>query len=194
MYSIINKGDKVKYPLGTKKINKNIYYGKRGMGLEEDINSSNNYYLINNIAVVHKKPTPVQVTKVLYPEVIIKEAYFKTPSTTDYNGIYKGRYIDFEAKETKTNFFPIKNIHNHQIKHLQNIEKHGGISFIIIRFTNLNETYYLETNKLLKFIETETRKSIPIEYFKQNAYLIKDKINPLVDYIEIIEKNILKGK
>ena len=184
----------MKYPLGTKQTNKNINFGKRGMGLEDDINSSNNYYLVHNIAVVHKKPTPVQVTKVIYPEKVIKEAYFKTPSTTDYNGIYKGYYIDFEAKETKTNFFPLKNIHNHQIKHLEDIEKHSGISFIIIRFTNLNETYYLETKQLLNFIKNETRKSIPIEYFKQNAYIIKDKINPLVDYIEIIEKYILKGK
>lgn len=182
----------MKYPLGTKSSNKNINYSNRGMSLEEDINSSNTYYLVNDIAVVHKKPTPIQVTKVTYPESIIKEGFFKTPSTTDYNGLYKGKYIDFEAKETKTSSFPIKNIHPHQIKHLQSIDKHGGISFIIIRFTNLNETYYLETKNLINFIENETRKSIPIDYFKKNAHLIKNKYNPLVDYIEVIN-DILKG-
>ena len=33
------------------------------MTLESDINSSNNYYLENDIAIIHKKPTPTKVIK-----------------------------------------------------------------------------------------------------------------------------------
>ena len=94
------------YPNKKKIINENyIYYGKRGMNLEDDINSSNKYYLDNDIAVIYKKPTPIKVVKVDYNKRIntkITEAYYEIPSTTDYNGIYKGKYIDFEAKETKS--------------------------------------------------------------------------------------------
>ena len=83
-----------------------------GMDFEEAINQSNQYYLLNKQAVVHKKPTPVQIVKVDYPKrsaAVIKEAYFRQASTTDYNGVYQGRYIDFEAKETKnTTSFPLK--------------------------------------------------------------------------------------
>ena len=50
------------YPNKKKIINENyIYYGKRGMNLEDDINSSNKYYLDNDIAVIYKKPTPIKV-------------------------------------------------------------------------------------------------------------------------------------
>ncbi|MFG6257628.1 Holliday junction resolvase RecU, partial [Staphylococcus epidermidis] len=82
----------------------NIEYGGRGMTLEKDIEQSNTFYLKSGIAVIHKKPTPVQIVNVHYPKrskAVINEAYFRTPSTTDYNGVYNGYYIDFEAKETK---------------------------------------------------------------------------------------------
>ena len=89
--------------------NKKHYTAHRGMSLEEDISLSNQYYLSHDIAVIYKKPTPIQIVKVDYPRresAKIVEAYYKTPSTTDYNGIYRGRYIDFEAKETKVKTFP----------------------------------------------------------------------------------------
>lgn len=35
-------------------------YGSRGMSLEDRINQSNQYYLSHNLAVIHKKPTPIQ--------------------------------------------------------------------------------------------------------------------------------------
>ena len=68
-------------------------YSNRGMTLEEDINQSNTYYLSTGKAVIHKKPTPVQIVNVDYPKrsaAVIKEAYFKQASTTDYNGVYNG--------------------------------------------------------------------------------------------------------
>jgi recombination protein U len=182
------------YPSGIKKNNtnkiNNINYGNRGMGLEYEINLANQYYLDNDIAVIYKKPIPITINKVDYPsriEAVIKEAYFKTPSTTDYNGIYKGKYIDFEAKETKnTTSFPLNNIHNHQIKHMEKIITHKGICFVIVRFTKLNRTYLLFARDLIDFINNETRKSIPLNYFEEKAYLIKDKLIPKIDYLEVI--------
>ena len=167
-------------------------YSNRGMGLEEDINVTNKYYLDNDIAVIYKKPTSVTIHKAEYPgphEAIIREAYFKTPSTTDYNGVYKGRYIDFEAKETKSKTsFPLSNIHDHQIKHLKSIVRHGGIGFIIVRFVLLDETYLLFERDLSEFLNKEDRKSIPYEYFKEKGYLIKIKYSPRLDYLDIIDK------
>ena len=141
------------YPSGIKKefINQKSH-SNRGMNLEWDINDTNEYYLFNDIAVIHKKPTPITINKVDYKsrrDAVIKEAHFKIPSTTDYNGIYKGKYIDFEAKETKSlTSFPLNNIHIHQIEHLKKIYNHGGIGFIIVRFSKLNKTYLLYIEEL----------------------------------------------
>ena len=173
---------------------RNVNYANRGMTLESDLGATNEYYLVNDKAVIYKKPTPITINKVNYhsrTDAIITEAHFNTPSTTDYNGVYKGKYIDFEAKETKNkSSFPISNIHIHQIEHLKKITKLGGIGFIIVRFTSLDETYYLSSDALISFIENETRKSIPIEYFKENGYLIKHKLRPLVDYLEYVDKYV----
>ncbi len=185
------------YPNGIKKDNKsstknNISHQNRGMNLESDINLSNEYYRDIDKAYIYKKPTPIKITKVDYPsrdKTVIKEAFFTIPSTTDYNGIYKGYYIDFEAKETTSKTaFALNNIHAHQIKHLDNIKRHNGISFLIVRFTTLNETYLLLTEDLLAFINDNNRKSIPLTYFKEKGYLIKDNYNPRLDYLKIIDQ------
>ena len=187
------------YPNGIKKTNNSsdsivskLSHKNRGMNLENELNITNEYYRNIDKAFIYKKPTPVKITKVDYPsrdKAIIKEAFFTIPSTTDYNGLYKGKYIDFEAKETKSSTnFTLRNIHPHQIEHLKSIEKHGGIAFIIVRFTILNETYLMPINKLETFLDNNNRKSIPIDYFREKCYLIKDNLKPTVDYLKIIDK------
>jgi len=181
----------MKYPNGIlKQYQKINNTGNRGMTLENELNETNKYYLNNDIAVIYKKPTPITVNKVDYKardNAVIKEAHFLVPSTTDYNGIYKGKYIDFEAKETKQNYLPLANIHKHQIEHLRKIVNHGGIGFIIVRFTTKNLTYCLEAKKLINFIENNERKSIPLSYFEKDGYLIKQGFRPYLDYLKFID-------
>lgn len=182
------------YPGGIKKEikNKNIIYKNRGMTLENDLNLTNKYYIENDIAYIYKKPTPIQVVHADYNKNgnrVIKEAYYSEPSTTDYNGIYKGHYIDYEAKETKnkTNF-PLANIHDHQISHIRHIVKEGGICFLIIRFTSLDKTYLLKAIDFLSFIDNFEKSSIPISYIEENGFLIKNKLLKRVDYLEIVNE------
>ena len=123
------------YPGGIKKTNNHlINYKNRGMNLEDDLNQSNHYYKEKNIAYIYKKPTPIRVSKVDFKgkSAIIKEAFYMEPSTTDYNGIYKGHYIEFDAKECKTDTFPLQNIHEHQVTFMKNF------LLLIFIFTNLN--------------------------------------------------------
>lgn len=185
------------YPNGIKKDN-NISLStiknskNRGMTLENELNETNDYYREIDKAIIYKKPTPIKITKVDYPsrdKAKIKEAFFTVPSTTDYNGLYKGYYIDYEAKETKSKTsFSLENIHPHQIKHLERIYNHQGIAFLIVRFTTLNETYLLTIENFLSFINNTDRKSIPIDYFKEKGYLIKDGYRPRIDYLNIVDQ------
>ena len=173
-----------------------INYGNRGMSLEDDINASNEFYRTIDKAVIYKKPTPITISKVDYTknkEKVIKEAYFKIPSTTDYNGIYKGKYVDFEAKETKLKYFPLSNIHSHQIEHLKKVAKHGAIAFLIVRFTNLNETYYLDIKDLTYYLENVKKSAISHDFFEEKGHLIKEKYNPRIDYLSIIDDIYFKG-
>ncbi len=181
------------YPNGIKKEFRNIKsHSNRGMDLEWDLNDTNQYYLDNDIAVIYKKPTPITINKVDYKsrkDAIIREAHFKTPSTTDDNGVYENMYIDFEAKETKSlSSFPLNNIHKHQIEHLKKISSHGGIGFIIVKFSKLEKTYLLFIDELLSFINNNKRASIPISYFDEKGYLIKEGISPRLEYLKIIKE------
>lgn len=189
----------MQYPNGIKKSFKNkVSYSNRGMDLESDLNSTNEYYRLNDIAVIYKKPTPITINKVDYKsrnDAIIREAHFKIPSTTDYNGVYKGKYIDFEAKETKNlTSFPLNNIHKHQIEHLEKIMNHGGIGFIIVKFVKLNKTFLLYIKDLLNFISSNKRVSIPLSYFEDYGYIIKEGFNPRLDYLKIIDKGVYYEK
>lgn len=183
----------MKYPNGIKKKQThNINYANRGMNLESDINSTNEYYRIIDKAIIYKKPTPLKIVDVNYKSretATITKAFFVEPSTTDYNGVYKGKYIDFEAKETKSKTsFSLNNIHPHQINHLKNIVNHDGIAFLIIRFTTLNKTFFVLAKDFINYINSNNKKSVPLSFFEGNGYIIKEKLRPLVDYLEIIDE------
>lgn len=181
-------------PIKTNHIKKNGSFSNRGMTLEEDLNVTNEYYRENNIAIIHKKPTPVQIVNVDYPKrsaAVIKEAYFKQASTTDYNGVYKGRYIDFEAKETQLHqSFPLKNFHEHQIKHISSVLQQKGICFVIIRFSASEEIFLLEGEILLSFwnrMLAGGRKSMTLDEISEHGHHISVGFHPRIDYIKIID-------
>lgn len=179
----------MKYPNNIKKsYKKEINYKNRGMDLENLINEACKYYLEHDEAVIYKKPTPIGVVDVDYKNgVVIHKAYFKEPSTLDYNGIYKGKYVEFDAKEcaSKTSF-PLSNIHLHQIKHIENIIRHGGIAFLII---SINGGYYLfKGSDLLQFIQNNDRKSIPYSLIQEIGYPLTYNYNIGIDYLKGIEE------
>ena len=185
----------MKYPNGKTFTQQSLKYdstSNRGMNLESEINESNHYYREIGRALIYKKPTPVQIVKVDYPSrnaARIVEAYYTTPSTTDYNGIYRGRPIDFEAKEThsKTSF-PFRSIHPHQIDHLKAVLAHGGIGFLIIRFCAYEETYLIDAKYFIEKYADPSRRSLPYKSVQEHGYLIPLSYLPRLNYLNIVDK------
>ncbi len=174
-----------------------IQYGKRGMRLEEEIDKSNEYFRLENIAVIHKKPTPIQIVDVDYPKrqkAVIKEAYFRKPSTTDYNGVYNGYYIDFEAKETKNKTsFPLNNIHDHQVSHMEQVLNQKGICFLLIKFSYHDSVFLLPFRKFMVYwdrYKSGGKKSITLKEIEHDGYLIPIQFKPRINYITIVDQLI----
>lgn len=197
---------RIKYPNGTSfnqgpnKKKKPIDFANRGMSFEAEINQTNQYYLDRNIAVIHKKPTPVQIVKVDYPKrsaAVIKEAYFKEASTTDYNGIYNGCYIDFEAKETKNKTsFPLSNFHEHQIIHMENCLNQKGIVFVLLFFSSNKEYFLVPSQLVISYWKNQSqngRKSIPLKDIKEHGYEIIPGYAPRIPYLQILDQHFFKG-
>ena len=183
----------INYPFSLKdNVNKNINNKNKGMFLEDVINNTNEYYRLNNIALIYKKPTPIQIVKLSTDKKYIEKAFFKEKSTTDYNGIYKGKYIDFEAKEcTSTTSFPLKNIKEYQLNLLTKVNDFQGIGFIIFYFTKIEKFYLLYINEINDYIKNNSkRSSIPLTYFKEKNHEITLNLNFRIDYLKEIDKII----
>lgn len=177
----------INYPIKKENYQKKVLnnHANRGMALEELINKSNEYYALNQIAYIHKRPTPIKVFKTTDNDKITEGVFLK-PSTLDYVGVFKGRYLDFEAKETiSKKGFSMHNIANHQVEAMKQIVYHQGVSFAIISFKSYNEIYLLDSSF---FIDAYNNKLsiIPYEKIVENGILIKEGYHIPLDYLKAV--------
>ncbi|NBI08260.1 Holliday junction resolvase RecU [Senegalia massiliensis] len=166
----------------------------RGDTFEEIINISNVMYKRKGIALIQKIATPVKVLRRQGHR--ITNGYFEQKSTLDFIGTYRGRPIAFDAKETKENRFPLKNIHEHQLKFMESWHRNGGQTFILVSFASYNKVYKLDYKDLIFYWDRWKRNkgrrgyaSIPYEHFKLNCKELASKDGILLDYLEGVEGN-----
>ncbi len=166
----------------------------RGMGFESAINKSNQYYLDHDMCVVTKRPTPINIVKVDYSKgATITQAYFERQSTTDYNGVYKGYYLDFEAKSSRSKTsFPLNNIPKQQIEHLERVIAHKGLAFFLINFYSLGETYLLDAAYIIDFYKEKPRMSIPLKEIREHGHLVEEGYALPYDYLSVLDEFFLK--
>ena len=152
------------------------------------INLTNEKYNSKNLAIIQKIPTPIKPIKIDKNNKKITLAYFEQKSTVDYVGVVQGIPICFDAKETSQKSFPLKNIHKHQIDFMEKYENQRGISFLLVRFSALDEIYCLPFKELKEHWDKSIdggRKSIPYKEFRKELQ-VKNKNGFIVHYLEAI--------
>ncbi len=166
--------------------------GLRGSLLEELVNRTNEQYRINGLALIQKIPTPITPIKIDKEKRHITLAYFEQKSTVDYIGAVQGIPVCFDAKECKTDTFPLANIHEHQIKFMQDFEKQQGVAFILIYFAKQDVMYYLTLRKLLEFKERADNGGLKRFKFEEldEDFILNKKENILIPYLEGIQKDL----
>lgn len=166
--------------------------GLRGSTLEEFINRTNEKYLESGLALIQKVPTPITPIRIDKESRHITLAYFDQKSTVDYIGAVQGIPVCFDAKECSTDTFPLQNIHEHQIVFMENFEKQGGISFLILYFSHRDALYYLTLKQLRQFwsrAEAGGRKSFRYEELSPE-YFFHSRNGVLVPYLEMLQRDL----
>lgn len=166
--------------------------GLRGSTLEDMINHSNDLYREKKLALIQKIPTPITPISIDKDSRHITLAYFDQKSTVDYIGAVQGIPVCFDAKECAVKTFPLQNVHEHQIRFMRQFEEQGGIAFIILHFTALDEIYYMPFRDLYQFwkrMEDGGRKSFTYDEI-DHSYAIHAHRDILVHYLEMIQKDM----
>lgn len=166
--------------------------GLRGSTLEDMINHTNEIYREKKLALIQKIPTPITPITIEKSTRHITLAYFDQKSTVDYIGAVQGIPVCFDAKECAVKTFPLQNVHEHQIRFMKEFEEQGGIAFIILHFTALDEMYYMPFRDLEKFwkrMEAGGRKSFTYDEIDK-TYQIRASRDILVHYLETIQKDL----
>ena len=168
--------------------------GLRGSAFEEMINITNQLYWQHGLAVIQKVPTPITPIEVSNRDRIITKAFFGEKSTVDFIGVVQGIAICFDAKETQSSNFPLRNIHAHQMAFMEAFIQQEGIAFLLIHFKAKDEMFFLPWEQIKRYYDLSLkggRKSIPYSDFDP-AYLVRNGGGFPVHYLEAINVHLTK--
>ncbi len=167
--------------------------GLRGSFLEDLINRSNEIYLEKGLALIQKIPTPITPIRMDKESRHITLAYFDQKSTVDYIGCVQGVPVCFDAKECTSDTFSLQNIHPHQVRFMEEFERQGGISFLIIYYSKRDEIFYLPFCDMKRFWDRKEqggRKSFRYEELNREYRLLRNH-GVLVPYLDGLQKDLL---
>lgn len=180
---------KSEYKSEEQKVRESYLKANMGMNFEKDVTRSCDFYREKGLADIYKRPTPIKVVKMSKERPgMIQEAYFEEKSTTDYVGIYKGKYIDFECKETIHDYIPYHMIREQQYRHLDSIIQKGGIGFFLVSFKAVQEVYLIPAKIILDAEKETYHRGFRRSFFSENGILVERSYLPPYKLLEAIDK------
>lgn len=160
-------------------------FKNKGMFFEELINLSILHFNQKYNAFFKKRSVEVDFIKVNGIKV---SGRLKQKSEADYYGFYVGHYFDFEAKQTKQDFFYLKQLKQHQLEHLLLIYINQGYSFLLINFVDFDEIYGILINDLVKHFYRQDKKRIDLSWLRQNAIKINIVFPGIIDFHHLLNQ------
>lgn len=166
--------------------------GLRGSTLETILNHTNELMREKKLALITKIPTPITPVKFNKSTSRIDLAYFQAKSTVDYVGAVQGYPVCFDAKECAGDTFALSNLHDHQIRYMEDFESQGGISFFLIYFSSWGTFYYLSLREAESYLDLAERgglKHIKKRNLKPD-YFTDLEADMYVNYLKLLDKDI----
>ena len=63
----------------------------------------------------------------------------------------------------------------------------GGIVFLLISFKVHDKVYLLPFPALDQWLESQKRKSLPLDYLESHGYLCQQGVFPMIDYLAAVD-------
>ena len=165
----------------------------RGKDLEALVIQSNHVYRIRQEAVIHQAHAEVKTIRDRRGQ--IAKTFYRGKVGLDFYGVCDGNYVTFDTKQTanKTSY-PLSKIEPHQYTTAIETARAGGITFLLVRFSAHDETYYLSAEQLRGWWEQQDtvggRKSIPYAWFVDHCKRVESGNAAALDWLHVVREEL----
>ena len=156
---------------------KKVDYAGRGMGLQELVKKANEQYRQLGIASIWE--FGAEAKWIPGGKLVPREG------TVDFIGLWNGRGVAFDAKETAEDSLPAANVKTHQVKFLIDYLRAGGIAFLLIAYTRSGRFFVVPVEKY--FPVWAGRRGLGIEEAEQIGREVWASRRACLDYLKGVE-------
>ncbi|AAP56492.2 Holliday junction resolvase recU (Recombination protein U-like protein) [Mycoplasmoides gallisepticum str. R(low)] len=142
----------------------------RGMFLETLINNTIKHNELAHKGLIFKRHLPINVYNFANRRVT---GWLKEKTQTDYYGLYKGYFFDFDAKQSSKINYSLKNIKQHQLDHLRKIHEQGGIAFILLLIVPKEEFYMIPIKKIDSWLKNQESNTLKYEWIQKSSFKLE---------------------